>query len=182
MKNLKNSSSSYGIVSITLHWLMAVLFVGMYILGSYMVDLDYYDSWYHRAPELHKSIGITLILFMALRFFWNQFQPKPAPHELNPIFTRLAKLSHYFFYLLSLFLLISGYLISTAKGKGIEIFSLLEIPALMSESSERGDFAGSTHEIIAHLFMLLVISHTSAALFHHFYFKDSTLRRMLSYK
>ncbi len=92
MQSFKNSSSGYGVVSIILHWLMAALFVGMYILGNHMVGLDYYDSWYHKAPERHKSFGITLIIFMAFRFFWNQLQLKLIYHKRSPFFTRLARL------------------------------------------------------------------------------------------
>ena len=45
---LKNDPRRYGLVSIALHWLMALPIFGLYFLGEYMVDLDYYDPWYIR--------------------------------------------------------------------------------------------------------------------------------------
>jgi len=179
---ITNSTSAYGWVSIALHWLMAVAFIAMYALGSYMVDLDYYHSWYHRAPELHKSIGILLAGLMLLRLLWNRWQPRPQDLGRNAMLNRLAGAVHQLFYLLVLLLLISGYLISTAKGKPIAIFELLQIPALLAEDEQRGELAGDAHEILAHLFLFLALLHAGAAIKHHVIDKDATLLRMLRSK
>lgn len=173
-----NSVSRYGVVSIGLHWLMALCFFGMYALGWWMVDLDYYHEWYHRAPELHKSIGILLVALMLLRFAWNRLQPRPAALGDRPMLNRIAHILHNLFYLIVVSLLISGYLISTAKGKGIEVFDLFSIPALLPGSDQRGDLAGDVHEIIAHVFIALAVMHAGAALKHHFLDRDQTLVRM----
>lgn len=174
-----NTPHSYGWVSILLHWVMALLFIGMYLLGDYMVDLDYYDPWYHRLPEIHKTTGILLVGVMLFRFAWNQMQSRPVALGDKPLLIKLARLAHNLFYLLVLLLFISGYLISTAKGKGIELFEGLTLPALLPENSERGDLAGDVHEILANVFLLLALMHAAAALHHHFIVKDFTLRRML---
>jgi cytochrome b561 len=44
---ITNTASRYGLIAIALHWLMAVGIFGMFGLGLYMVELTYYDSWYH---------------------------------------------------------------------------------------------------------------------------------------
>ena len=176
---LKNSSSSYGSVSIALHWLMALGFIALYALGWWMVELDYYDSWYHRAPDLHKSIGISLAALMLLRLFWNRLQPRPQDLGDHATLNRIAHALHNLFYLLVLLLLVSGYLISTAKGKSIEIFQFVSIPALLPGSDERGELAGDIHEILANLFIALAALHAGAALKHHFLDRDATLIRML---
>ena len=36
---LKNTENRYGLISILLHWLIAILIKGLIILGLYMVDL-----------------------------------------------------------------------------------------------------------------------------------------------
>ncbi len=174
-----NSENSYGWVSILLHWSMALLFVGMYLLGDYMVDLDYYDPWYHRAPDIHKAVGILLVGFMLFRFAWNRLQSRPTELSDKPVLIKLARAAHNLFYLIVLMLFISGYLISTAKGKGIDVFEILTLPALLPENAERGELAGDVHEILANIFLLLALMHAAAALHHHFIVKDFTLRRML---
>ncbi len=174
-----NTENSYGWVSILLHWSMALLFVGMYPLGDYMVDLDYYDPWYHRAPDIHKAVGILLVGFMLFRFGWNRLQSRPTELGDKPVQIKLARAAHNLFYLIVLMLFISGYLISTAKGKGIDVFEIFTLPALLPENAERGDLAGDVHEILANIFLLLALMHAAAALHHHFIVKDFTLRRML---
>ena len=53
-----NTPERYGVISAAFHWLSAIIVYGMFALGLWMVTLSYYDGWYHKAPELHKSIGI----------------------------------------------------------------------------------------------------------------------------
>ena len=177
-----NTDQAYGWVSILLHWAMAVSFVAMYLLGDYMVDLDYYDPWYHRAPEIHKAVGILLVCLMGLRLGWNRLQSRPVELTHKSLQNSLARVAHNLFYLLVLLLFISGYLISTAKGKGIDVFELLTLPALLAENAERGELAGDIHVIIANFFIILALMHASAALHHHFVNKDFTLKRMLGFR
>ena len=174
-----NSQQHYGWVSILLHWSMAFALIGMYLLGDYMVELTYYDAWYHKAPALHKAIGVTLGLLLIFRLIWNFSQSRPVPLESNPRVIILAKLGHWAIYLLIILLLISGYLISTAKGQGIDVFGWFELPAVFSDNADRGEVAGSIHAVIGTIFILMIMLHAIAALIHHFNFKDRTLKRML---
>lgn len=177
--HLLNSTSHYGYISIVLHWLMAFVLIGMYVVGNYMVDLDYYDTWYHQAPALHKATGIILGFALVFRIIWNYTQKKPASFEKKPILMTVAKLGHLALYLFIISLTISGYLISTAKGQGINILDLFKFPALLPDNPNRGEIAGDIHEIIGLAFILMVALHATAALTHHFIFKNRTLKRML---
>lgn len=176
----RNTHNTYGWVSISLHWLMAILLIGMYFVGDYMRGLTYYDPLYHTLPYWHKSLGILLGFAILFRIIWSLTNPKPAPTQAVPSFMhQLAKLGHLSLYALVIVLIISGYLISSAKGQGIEVFGWFEIPALLASNEQRGELAGEVHEIAASLFMLLVAVHALAAIFHHVYWKDNTLTRML---
>ncbi len=161
---------------------MASALVGMYFLGDYMVGLDYYHVWYHRAPAFHKAVGITLGLLLALRIAWNFGQARPVPLDKDRRLRILAKLGHVALYLLMLVIVLSGYLISTAKGQGIDVFGLFFIPALFPDNAARGEIAGQVHGIGNSLFMVMVLLHGAAALLHHFILKDLTLVRMLGVK
>lgn len=183
MANLKNTRENFGWVSVSLHWIMAIGLIAMYFLGDYMVDLDYYDEWYKDAPDIHKSTGVIIGGLMLARLLWNQLQAKPV--HLNPKTVRInmmASVAHYVLYLSVFVLVISGYLISTAKGQGIEVFGFFEIPALLADNKDRGELAGDIHELLGLGFMALVAVHALAALFHHFFKKDRTLKRMLGKK
>ena len=181
---LKNTQQGYGWLSITIHWVMAVVLIGMFFVGNYMVDLDYYDTLYHTLPSWHKSVGILIAGVFFFRLAWNFSQSRPGP--ANAATSRISHLAavsaHLALYGLVASLIISGYLISTAKGAGIEVFEWFSVPALLSDDAQRGELAGDLHEIFGLVFIGLVALHALASLYHHFILKDNTLKRMLSSK
>jgi cytochrome b561 len=181
--NLRNSQQQYGWVSIVLHWSLAIALIAMYFAGDYMVDLDYYDTWYHRLPQIHKEVGVVIGALMIFRLLWNALQTSPEHvGDDGPKIQFMAKAAHYFLYGLVFMLVISGYLISTAKGQGIDVFGLFELPAFLPDNKDRGELAGDVHEWIGLGFIALVALHALAALLHHFFYKDRTLKRMLTVK
>ncbi|MBU0657082.1 MAG: cytochrome b [Gammaproteobacteria bacterium] len=176
-----NSAQAYGWVAILLHWGMAVALIAMYFVGDYMVELEYYDRLYHTLPALHKATGVILGGLLLVRLVWMYSQPRPQPLTGRaPAFTHLAgTLGHMALYALLLIMTVSGYLISTAEGHGINVFDWFELPALLPKNEDRGELAGDIHEVAGFLLILLVGVHALAAFIHHFYWKDNTLTRML---
>lgn len=180
---LRNSSSRYGLVSIVMHWGVALAVFGLFGLGLWMVGLDYYSPWRKSAPDLHKSIGLVLLGVMLLRVIWRFVSPPPPAPASHGAFTRLAaKLGHALLYLGLFGVMIAGYLISTADGVGIPVFGLFEVPALVSDLPDQADVAGVIHLYLAWGVVIFAILHALAALKHHFIDRDATLARMLGRK
>ena len=73
----RNTADAYGLIQITLHWLIAILIAVLLPLGLWMTGLDYYDPWYQKAPDLHRAIGILLALLLILRMGWRLAQVQP---------------------------------------------------------------------------------------------------------
>lgn len=176
----KNTDTSYGLIAILLHWLVALIVIGMFVLGLWMTGLTYYDAWYRRAPALHKSIGIALLGLMFVRLFWKALNPQPRFEAgISPSEAHMAKLAHMLLYLLPLMVMISGYLISTADGRALEAFGWISIPATLSGLKNQEDIAGLVHLILASSLIALASVHALAALKHHFIDHDRTLLRMV---
>lgn len=149
---LRNSSARYGWVSIVLHWGVALVVFGLFALGLWMVGLDYYSAWRKDAPDLHKSIGITLFAIMLVRIVWRLLSPPPPPLASYSRLTRIgAAFGHAFLYLGLFAVMIAGYLISTADGVGIPVFGLFEIPDVVSGLPDQADTAG-----VVHLYLSLI--------------------------
>jgi cytochrome b561 len=175
---LRNTPRSYGLVAILLHWLVALTIIGLFVLGLWMVELDYYDAWYRRAPALHKAVGILLFLLVLLRIGWHWLGPKPEPLGKNPG-VAIARRVHHILLILPLFVMFSGYLISTADGSSVDVFSLFSVPAIIQGIEGQEDIAGEVHLVLAILLIGIAALHMLAALKHHFVDRDETLRRML---
>lgn len=177
----RNDTHSWGLAAIALHWLVALVVIGLFVLGLYMTSLDYYDPWYHKAPDLHRSIGVLLFGVLLIRLGWRFINPPPAPLPNHRPWERfLATAMHAALYLLMFAIMLSGYLISTAEGKAIEVFGWFTIPATLTGEHQE-DIAGEFHLWLAWTLILLSLLHAAAALKHHFIDRDRTLRRMLGH-
>ena len=204
----RNTEDSYGAVAIALHWLVAITVPGLFALGLWMRSLTYYDSWYDPAPYIHKSIGIMLLLTVIARLTWRigGTVPRPLP-TLTPFEHRSSGLVHGLLYVLLFAIMLSGYLISTADGRAIEVFGLFQVPATLTDVHldalraavgqwleqhglhgaaaavtglpKQEDLAGAIHLYLAYTVIALASLHALAALKHHFIDRDRTLMRML---
>lgn len=176
----RNSSRRFGLVSASLHWLVAVAVFGLFGLGYYMVGLSYYDDWYRLAPHIHRSIGVLLFAVVALRLLWRMLDVAPAPlntHSRAEVVS--ARLVHWTLYLLMLTAMVSGYLISTADGSDIRVFDWFRVPSVTGRISGMEDTAGDVHYWVTWALVVLAVLHGLAAIKHHLIDRDDTLRRML---
>lgn len=180
MMPLRNDARRFGLVSVVLHWGVALTVFGLFGVGLWMVGLDYYSPWYQQAPFLHKSVGVVLFAVMLLRLVWRWISPPPPALATHARWERIgAHLGHLALYLLVFAILISGYLISTADGRPVSVFGLFEVPATLSGLDRQEDIAGAVHYWLAWTLIALVVVHAAAALKHHFIDRDVTLLRML---
>jgi cytochrome b561 len=150
----------------------------MFVLGIWMVGLEYYDTWYHKAPWIHRSVGMLLLFLLIFRSVWRL--TNPVPEIMGAWWEKIIALwVHRGHYLFMFAVIISGYLISTALGKGVDLFGWFEIPALLPVDKGRETTAGTLHMYLAWAFMGYIGMHAAAALKHHFIDRDVTLLRML---
>lgn len=175
-----NTIHRFGLVSIILHWSMAITLFGLFGLGWYMVDLTYYDVLYKTLPEVHKSIGILFGVVLIFRIIWKIINITPAfENGLSPFQQFCAKAVHLGLYGLMVLIVVSGYLISTADASSISVFDFFQLPATITSMPEQADNAGLVHKYLAYVIIGLTVLHVAAALKHHFINKDNTLRKML---
>jgi cytochrome b561 len=176
---IRDTTAGYGLPTRIVHWVMTVAIIGMYVLGLWMVDLNYYSPYYRSAPDLHRSVGMLLLAALVVRFVWRLFNDKPSDEELSRFERFTSQIVHWGFYLLLLALMVSGYLMSTADGRPIEVFDWFSVPALVHDKGMEKT-AGEVHELLADITMILVLLHAAAALKHHFLDRSRVLTRMWS--
>jgi len=174
----RNSASAYGWPAMLMHWLMALIIFTMFGLGLWMRTLGYYDSWYHDAPYIHKAMGVLLLLALLFRLIWRlgNIRPDLMGKAWEKV---IALMVHRLHYVLLFALTITGYLIPTAEGVGIDVFGWFTLPALFSFEKEVTGLIGLAHLYLAWTAMALAGAHAAAALKHHVIDQDMTLRRML---
>ncbi|WP_367989889.1 cytochrome b [Vibrio sp. NTOU-M3] len=175
---MSSDVQSYNLTARTIHWLSAIVVIGMFGVGLWMVDLSYYSEWYQTAPHWHKSIGIILAAVTLFRLIWKFVTVSPSV-EGHAYEILGAKLVHIAMYGLLATLFISGYLISTEDGRGIDVFGWFTVPGLGALFEGQSDLSGTIHFYAAWALMILAGLHAIAALKHHVINKDNTLRKMI---
>ena len=176
----RSGRDHYGLVAIGFHWSIAIAFVGLVGLGAWMVGLTYYDPWYNDSLALHKAVGIVVLALALAKFGWKLADRKPGYGPEVRAYERAgATATHWVLNALIVVLPVTGYLISTSEGAGIDVFGLFEVPAFFDVSTGTRDLAIDIHYYLAYGGIALVGIHAIAALKHTFIDKGSTLIRML---
>ena len=175
----ETGTDAYSWPAVALHWLMAVLILGLFALGLYMRDL-------HLSPlklELynwHKWAGVTAFLLLLLRLAWRAGHRPPDLPASMPAWQRsAARAGHGLLYLLMIAVPLSGWLVSSAQGFQTVYFGVLPIPDLLAKDKVLGELLGAVHEWLNYLTMAVVAGHAAMAVWHHVFERDNVLASML---
>lgn len=167
-----NSEIKFGIVTRSLHALIALTIISQIVLGFFM-----------NAPILyfiHKSLGLTLLFLAILFVIWLCIDRHPGYPKTMPSWEKMAAIAER--YLLVVFVLvmpISGWLMSSAAGRPPSFWGWFTLNAPISLNKELASFLSDIHTISAWILSGLIAIHVLAAIKHALIDKDSILRRML---
>lgn len=178
--NIKNTANGFGLLTKLLHWFIALSIIGLIWLGWYMVDLTYYDKWYNKSLAWHKALGMLVLGAAIIKIVWQLYSPIPDTTEKLKRWEKIgAKAMHHNLLLMMILIPVTGYLISTSKGKPVDIFGWFELPALFTAEKELRDIIIEMHFYLAYATGVFALGHAAAAIKHQFIDKDSTLTKML---
>lgn len=175
----RNSAESYGSLSIALHWLMLLLIAAVYACIE-LRELFPKGSDPREALKMwHFMLGLSVFVLVWLRLAVHFSGPVPRTEPEPSRWVKLsARLMHVALYVLMIGLPLGGWLILSASGKPVPFFGL-QLPALVGESKDLADLFKEIHETGGTVGYFLIGLHAAAALYHHFFVRDDTLRRIL---
>ncbi|MGN7928710.1 YceI family protein [Sphingopyxis sp. 22461] len=174
------STQRYSYTAITLHWLIALLLAFQIALG-WALEGNNSPELFARY-QLHKSIGITILLLSLARLAARLFTPRP-PASDGPVWTRaLASTVHWLFYLVMILGPLTGWLlVSTARVQvPTLLYGLIPWPHLPVGRSWH-EPAESIHGAMAWLAIGLFALHIAGALRHQWLLGKPELQRMLPF-
>lgn len=181
------SRTRYTTVAIVIHWLIAAALIFQIILGWRMGDGPKGPTTY-ALFQLHKSIGITILLLSLARLAWRLFNTPPAPPEGQPKWEQVAsKLVHIGFYVIMIGLPLTGWILVSASRVPIPtlLFGTMpwpHIPGLPELAAgpkhlwyEIGELG---HGVLVKVTYLLLILHLGAVAKHQILDKDEVFANM----
>ena len=169
MKSVKNHEAGYGLISKTLHWLMAIMLVTLVIVGTYMVGLERSDPPRDFLYGMHKSFGALFLLLALLRVLWVSYSRGPKlPEQLAGWEKLLSKLVTGLLYLLLLAIPVSGIAISNFFGAPVTFLGLFEFPIIFEKDMQMLDTAKTIHMGLVFLSLFMIALHVAGALKHRY--------------
>lgn len=169
----------YALPAIALHWVIALLIIGMLCLGYYMVDIPKGIPGRAVYFNLHKSLGVLAGALILLRLGWRlAHPPPPLPRGTSRLMARAAQCSHGLLYLCMILQPATGYLSSSFNKYGIKLFGVA-LPNWAWEDNHLRELFMTYHQLIAIAFIAVIVIHVLAACKHLLLDRDRIFGRML---
>ena len=178
---LRNTADTYGALAKLLHWTIVILIIAQYVIAEAAEELpDGLDKF--AMITRHKSLGMLVLGLAVLRILWKaSSKGLPAPVPAARPQQIAAAAAHGLLYLLLLAQPISGWMMSSAANYPVTFFGLFQFPALVGANHDLHETLEEVHEALFSALVIVAILHALAAVFHHVWMKDDTLRRMLPF-
>lgn len=172
------SRSEYDIVAKILHWLILLLLIAQYAIGSIMPHigrktLD--EGW----VAWHLSVGASILFFILVRLIWRLLHPVPQLQTLATWERGAASFVHWALYSLVLVMTLLGWAAANARGWQVHLFGAVTLPQVAPNGSPWGHEAGDIHNIVVYVLLGFIVLHVAAALYHYFIKRDRVVARML---
>jgi cytochrome b561 len=164
-----------------LHWLAAAAILVMLALGFAMVNLVENPGERFDLYQVHKSLGLLVLVLMLARIALRLLYAPPAPIASAPnAQRRAAVIVHGLLYVLTVALILVGYAQVSSSPLPLPIAAPfgLEAPNLLAPDFARSEVLKQVHHGLAALLAFAIVLHVAAALKRRFLDRDETLRRM----
>lgn len=179
---IRNTPEGWGWPARALHWVVAVMVLGLFVHGLWMEELENartFNIW------LHSAVGISLLAIAAVGFVWWLTNAAPAEPTGTPKWQQwAARLTYWGLYALIFAVALAGWALTGTMHPpvAVDLFGLIEVPQLVAPDSAGHEQYEELHEALANVLIGLVAVHVAAALYHHFVRRDKVLLRMLGSK
>lgn len=168
------AQARYSAGAVVLHWLIALALAFQLALGFAMP----HDERGFALFQLHKSVGITILLLSLVRLAW-RLTHRPPPLVEGGLGGALARTVHGLLYVFMIGQPLTGWaMVSTDATRiptllfGTVPWPHLPLPAGLNETME------ISHAALAWTALALIILHVAGAVRHQFLLRDGLLRRI----
>jgi cytochrome b561 len=174
---MRKLAERYGSTAIWLHWITAALIAGTFILAWVLPRRS--EPAYQGLLNLHKSVGLTILVLALARLTWRQLNPVAPARGLSPIETRMSAITHRLLYAILILIPLSGYLFSSWAGQSLDFFGLLQLSSPLGSDRSLSRPMEFAHKAGQYAVYGLVGLHVLAAIYHRLLKQDGVLQRML---
>jgi cytochrome b561 len=174
MNGLRRQFSAF---SRLLHWLMAAMVWTMLGIGVAMVASL---TDYHVLVSIHRPLGLAIFILVVVRFVYRQFTTTPPYPASMSRFERFAAWGgEMTMYGLMFVLPLVGWGMLSAARYPIVLFGSVHLPFILPQNPMLYSILRKAHTVLAYLFLLSILGHIAAVLFHTLIVRDGMFQRMV---
>ncbi|MDQ7246189.1 cytochrome b [Dongia sedimenti] len=154
-----------------LHWLRAVLILGLIMCGLYMTGRDEQDAIAGILYPNHKQFGILVwllaLVHLAMRWHYDAVLPR-APKALKPWERGLSYGAHRLIVALTLLTPLLGYAMSSSltQSDGVPFFFLSHVPEILPKNDAAFAVFQALHKYCAYLLLACIALHIAGTVKH----------------
>ncbi len=173
-----DSTQRYPLTLIVLHWTIATAVVGLVVLGWWMQTIPKEPVGARAdAYNLHKSMGLAVLLLMVARFAWRTTHRTPELPPLPLWQARAARAVHVLLYAAMFVDALSGYIGSATSGYPVKFFGLV-LPAWAGANVAAKDACSVVHLVCNWALVTAIGVHVLATFYHQWVLRDGLLWRI----
>ncbi|CNE60359.1 cytochrome b [Yersinia nurmii] len=183
MKNRINwldTPSRFGLISRTLHWLMALLFLWQFfsVIVWHTFGRTAFTLWMDKQGS-HTTVGFLLFILVIVRALWRGFNIRRSPRSTPNKVNKIAIIGHMTLYLLMFIIPLLALLRAYAGGKGMVVMGIPVLPTTGIEINRITAWVDNMHGPLAWLLLFCIGGHILMAIIHRFILRDANLRPMI---
>ena len=177
----------YTAVAIALHWLIAIAILAMLAMGLAMTHLALAPAMKFKLYQLHKSVGLSILVLAVLRLAWRLLNPPPRLPAGMPRWEKgAAETTHVLLYAFMIGMPLIGWAMVSVSPFNLPtvLFGVLPWPHLtfltaFGPKPVLEPLFKWLHADGAYVLIAFVALHAAAALRHYFVEHDTVLQRMI---
>lgn len=185
---ITRGSPRYDAVAIALHWIIGVAILWMLVMGLVMTHVKLAPFVTFKLYQIHKSVGITILVAAALRLAWRFAHRPPAlPRGMPGWEKNAAGGTHVLLYGLMIAMPLVGWALVSASPLNIPtvLYGVIPWPHIPITAwfgvakAQASAVLVPAHAYGGYALIALFVLHAGAALRHHLVLRDDVLRRMI---
>ena len=168
--------NSYTKTAVVLHWLIALGIFALIGVGLIMKNAHLPPMRVFQLYQLHKSIGVVVLLLAVVRLAWRLFhRPPDLPASMKRLEQLAAHAGHGLIYVFLIALPLSGWALVSASRLNIPtvLFGVVPWPHLpwlteLEDKAPAEALLKLVHDYGAFVFIAVIVGHIGAAILHSF--------------
>jgi cytochrome b561 len=160
------------------HWLTALLVVAAYLVSVGGPETRVYSPANDFNRELHELLGMSVFALTLMRVGWRAIFPPPKSPDMPAWMELGGRLAHWALYALLVLVPLTAILGAWLEGHPLTLLGLGNIQPWLPPS-QLGLTLTTIHTWLGDVLIWLAGLHAAAALYHHFWRRDTVLLSML---